>query len=59
MPEWLTKENIIPIITAVVTLASAIAAITPSQSDNAAIQKVLDFLNALGLNVGRAKNADR
>ena len=59
MPEWLNLENIVPIITAAVALASAIAAITPSKSDNVWIQKVLDLLNAVGLNVRRAKNADR
>ena len=59
MPEWLNLKDLVPILTAVVALASAIAAVTPSQSDNTWIQKALDFLNALGLNVGKAKNADR
>lgn len=59
MPEWLNLKDLVPILTAVVALASAVAAVTPSKADNAFIQKVLDFLNALGLNVGKAKNADR
>jgi hypothetical protein len=58
MPEWLTRENIISVVTAVVTLAAAIAAITPSNSDNKVIQKILDVVNLLGINIGAAKNAD-
>ncbi len=58
MPEWLTIGNAIAVVTAVVTLASAIAAITPSTSDDKIIQKILDILNSLGLNVGKAVNND-
>ncbi|GAG05914.1 unnamed protein product, partial [marine sediment metagenome] len=50
MPEWLTIENVIAVVTAVVTVASVVAAITPSNADNAFIQKLLDILNTLGVN---------
>jgi len=58
MPEWLTIENVISVLTAIVTLAAAIAAITPSEKDNKYIQVVLDLINTLGLNVGKAVNKD-
>ena len=58
MPEWLNMETIIPIVTAVVALASAIAALTPSESDNKVVQVILDIVNALGINIGKAGNAD-
>ena len=58
MPEWLTIENITAVVTAVVTLASVIAAITPSTTDNEYLQRALDLLNRLGLNVGKAQNRD-
>lgn len=46
------------IFTACVMLASAIAAITPSKVDNQWIQKILDLLNLVGINIGAAKNKD-
>ena len=47
-----------PTVTAVVTLAAAIAAVTPSKSDDRLVQLVLDIINKLGLNIGKAKNKD-
>jgi len=47
-----------PIVTTVITLAAAIAAVTPSKSDDRLVQLVLDVLNKLGLNIGKAKNLD-
>ena len=58
MPEWLTIENVVAVVTAVVTAAAAIAAITPSEADNRIIQKILDVVNALGLNLAKAANKD-
>ena len=58
MPEWLTIGNAWAIWTSLVTLASAIAMATPSTKDNEYLQRVLDIVNKLGLNVKRAKNAD-
>lgn len=58
MPEWLTVENVIAVVTAVVTLASVIAAITPTDKDNKFIAKVMGLVNALAVNVGNAKNKE-
>lgn len=44
-------------ITAVVTAAAAITALTPTTKDDAILAKVLKVLNILALNVGKAKNA--
>ena len=45
------------IITAVVTLASAISAATPSKKDDAFVNKYhLPVVNALAINFGNAKN---
>lgn len=46
------------IATAVIALAAAITAVTPSKVDNAWLKKIVSLLNLLGLNVGKAKNAD-
>ena len=46
------------IITAVVTMAAAVSAVTPNQVDNKIVQFVIDLLNLLGLNIGTAKNAE-
>ena len=54
----LLSNDIINIITAVVTLAAAITMVTPSKVDNVWLQKIVQLLNLLGLNVGKAKNAD-
>ena len=54
----LLSNDIINIITAVVTLAAAITMVTPSKVDNVWLQKIVQLLNLLGLNIGKAKNAD-
>ena len=41
-----------------VGLFAAIAAVTPNKSDDSLAQKILDVINLLGLNVGKAKNKD-
>jgi len=46
------------IATAVVALAAAITAVTPSKADNYWVDKILSLLNMIGLNFGKAKNAD-
>jgi len=49
--------TIVNIATAVVTLASAIAAVTPTTKDDEFIAKYLKpVIDALALNVGNAKN---
>ena len=45
-------------ITLAVTVAAAITAVTPSKVDNTWLQKIIDLLNLLGLNLGKAKNKD-
>jgi len=45
-------------ITAIVTVAAAITAVTPSKVDNEWLGKITSLLNLLGLNIGAAKNAD-
>jgi hypothetical protein len=52
MPEWLTA------ITALVTACAGVAALTPTKSDDKIIGMVLNVINVVGLNFGKAKNAD-
>ena len=46
------------IITASIALAAAITALTPSKVDNEWLNKITSLLNLIGLNIGKAKNAD-
>ena len=57
--EWITANwgDIFDIITRVVGIAAIVSALTPNTSDNKAVDFVLSILNALGANVGEAKNA--
>lgn len=48
-------HNYINIITAVVALASAVAAITPTPMDNSIVGKVYKIVDFLALNVFKAK----
>ena len=50
--------TLLHILTALVTLAAALAAVTPSQTDDKVLNAILDVINALAINVGKAKNAD-
>ena len=56
--EWLlaNKDTIIAVVTAVVTAAAAIAAITPNTTDDGLVGKLQKLVNMLALNVGKAKN---
>ena len=58
--EWITSnyETIIDIGSKVIALAAAVAAITPTKVDNDLLNKLLGFVNLLGLNVLKAKNKD-
>jgi len=47
-----------PIVTTVIAVASAIAAVTPTKSDDRIVQLILDIVNKLGLNIGKATNKD-
>lgn len=52
------SNDIVNVVTAVVALAAAITMLTPSKVDNVWLQKIVQLLNLLGLNIGKAKNAD-
>ena len=52
LPNWVVA------ITSVLTAASAITALTPSQADDKMLNMVLRVLNTLAGNVGKNKNAD-
>ena len=60
MIDWfmLNSEAIIDIATKVIAAAAAIAAVTPTKVDNDLLNKLLGFVNLLGLNVLKAKNQD-
>ena len=52
--EFLTThwDDILLALTATVTAASAIAALTPTKSDDAVVDAVIRFIDKLGLNIG-------
>ena len=58
--EWITSnyDVIIDSGAKVSALAAAIAAVTPTKVDNDLLNKLLGFVNLLGLNVLKAKNKD-
>lgn len=60
MTEFITEnyDAIIDIVAKIIAACAAIAVITPSKFDNDLLSKVSGFINLLGLNVGRARNAD-
>jgi hypothetical protein len=50
------KDALIGIITGVVALASAIAALTPTPTDDGWVKKAYKVVDLLALNVGKAKD---
>tara|TARA_R100000805_G_C3566013_1_gene73395 strand:- start:345 stop:527 length:183 start_codon:yes stop_codon:yes gene_type:complete len=50
------KEALIGIITSVVAVASAIAALTPTPKDDTIVGKIYKVVDLLALNVGKAKD---
>ena len=56
--QMLLGNTWVNIATAVIALAAAIAAVTPSKVDNDWLKKIVSLLNLVGLNIGKAKNAD-
>ena len=48
----------LPIVAGVVTVCAAIAAVTKSKSDDRIVQFILDIINKIALNIGKAKNED-
>jgi hypothetical protein len=57
--EWLTTNGsaILELVVQIVGVASLIATMTPNDSDNKAVDFVLNIVNMLGANVGKSKNA--
>lgn len=51
-------QEYIEIAGMVIAVASAIAAVTPTNTDNEIINKVMKVVNVLGLNIGKAKNKE-
>tara|TARA_R110002074_G_scaffold398996_1_gene591532 strand:+ start:1009 stop:1206 length:198 start_codon:yes stop_codon:yes gene_type:complete len=58
MISWITTHlsEIVAILTGAVTVASAIAALTPTPKDDNVVGKVYKVVDWLALNVGKAKN---
>ncbi len=50
------KEALISIITGIVAVASAIAALTPTPKDDTIVGKIYKVIDMLALNVGKAKD---
>lgn len=50
------KEQLIALLTGIVTVASIIATMTPNNSDNKIVGKINKVVSWLALNVGRAKS---
>lgn len=50
--EWIV------IVLAVLGMASTIASMTPNKADDKVVQFLLDLVNVVGGNIGRAKNKD-
>ena len=51
----MTTLNIIAWVTAIITVASIVAASTPTPKDDAWIGKLYKFVDLLALNIGKAK----
>ncbi len=56
MIEFITKY--LPIALQVVGVCAVVATMTPTKVDDKIIQKVLDVLNFLAGNIGKAENKD-
>jgi len=51
-------KGYLPLVCEIVTICAAIAALTPTKHDDRVVQFILDLINKLGLNVGKAVNKD-
>jgi len=56
--DWVVdnKEVLTGIVTAVVTLASLIASLTPTPKDDTAVGKLYKLIDLFALNIGKAKD---
>ena len=50
------KEGLLQVITAVIALASAVAALTPTPKDDGVLKKLSRLIDVLALNIFRAKD---
>ena len=50
------KDALIGILTGIVAVASAIAALTPTPKDDTIVGKIYKVIDLLALNVGKAKD---
>ncbi len=48
-------ESVLAVITAVIAVASAVSAMTDTPKDDAIVSKIKRIIDALALNVGKAK----
>ena len=51
--------NIVAVVTLIITVASIVAAITPTPKDDAWIGKLCKLVDLLALNIGKAKQRGR
>lgn len=51
-------RQLLSILPEIMVAAAAIATVTPTQTDNRVLNGLIRIVNLLGLNVGRARNAD-
>ena len=57
--EYISKlPDVLHAITLIISGASIIASITPSQVDNYFLYMISKIINTLSFNIGKAKNAD-
>tara|TARA_R100000808_G_scaffold803_7_gene3956 strand:- start:2972 stop:3148 length:177 start_codon:yes stop_codon:yes gene_type:complete len=49
-------EAILLVLTSAIALASAVAALTPTPKDDSIVKKLYGLVDALALNVGKAKD---
>lgn len=54
---WATEnwESVLAVITAVIAVASAVSAMTDTPKDDAIVSKIKRLIDAMALNVGKAK----
>lgn len=48
----------LPAITGVISACAVVATLTPTKTDDEILQKILDVINFLGMNIGKAENKD-
>ena len=58
MAIWTILQKYLPLLGQVIAVCAAIAAVTPTKSDDRLVQFILDIVNKFGLNVGKAVNKD-